>query len=135
MMDYEDIEELLRAFYDGTISQEGLDSLCRYFLSHPEAATRWPDDARLLVPLALARFSYKGKVALRQKGPVATMVEPVGRRRRSRLLRYAAVVALMLGISAVGYYFVFCEFHYTSNIDMSENEVLEWFDYTIKSAS
>lgn len=133
--DYEETEELLRQFFDGSIGQEGLARLYKTFLNHPEAATRWPDEARMLVPMGYAYFAHKGKASVIQTPRANAVPTTVGRPKTTRTLRYAAVAALVIGASVAAYYYGSRQFHFTSNADLTEAEVLEWFDNTIKSAS
>ena len=53
------IDKLIRNYYAGTISQDEMDQLCRLFLDNEGTRLSYPEECRVLVPLALARMAHR----------------------------------------------------------------------------
>lgn len=66
-MNVDQIDELLASFYDGTIDQHNLEKLFNTFLVEPAVRDLRPNDAAILIPLALARKDHQSEQTRKMK--------------------------------------------------------------------
>ncbi len=83
------IDKLLVTFYDGTIDQSNLNRLFDCFVHDSEVRRQRPDDAAVLIPLALARKDSKSRTR-RSFSSLHTL----------RVAVVVSIVVLLLGIIA-----------------------------------
>lgn len=62
-MDFEQLDKHLASFYDGTINQHDLEKLFDAFLFDCDVRILRPNDAAILIPLALARKDHQSEQA------------------------------------------------------------------------
>lgn len=113
----EKIDNLIRAYYTGTISQGEMDDLCRMFLDNEDVRLSHPAESRVLVPLALARMAHR-----RQK-------------KRTQTWSIAASIAVMLLLGG-GFYARAANTQHTYSNDPSftATDVEQWYNKTIETA-
>ena len=109
----EKIDNLIRAYYTGTISQGEMDDLCRMFLDNEDVRLSHPAESRVLVPLALARMAHR-----RQK-------------KRTQTWRIAASIAVMLLLGG-GFYNT--QHTYSNDPSFTATDVEQWYNKTIETA-
>lgn len=113
----EKIDKLISVYYAGTISQGEMDDLCRMFLDKEDVRMSYPDESRVLVPLALARMAYR-----RQKRGV-------------RAWSVAASIAVVLLLGGGLYAHAFNAPHtYCSDRTFTSADVEQWYTKTLETA-
>lgn len=114
----EKIDNLIRDYYAGTISQGEMDDLCRMFLDSEDVRISHPAESRVLVPLALARMSHR-----RQK------------KSARRAWSIAASIAIMLLLGGGFYARAANTPHtYTNDPLFTADDIEQWYNKTIESA-
>lgn len=125
----EDIERLIEKFNDGTITKLQRQVLYRRMLNDEELRRRYPEAARVIVPLALAATANQGRSELRKN---------LRHRRRTLLpLRVAASIALLLALGTGMTVYAAANRQprqYCSNSSLSESDIDQWFDQTMATA-
>lgn len=114
----EKIDKLIRDYYDGTLSQGEMDELCRMFLDNEDVRQSYPDESRVLVPLAFARMAHS-----RQKRNVR------------RTWSVAASIAVMLLLGGGIYAHAANAPHtYSNDPSFTTTDVERWYNKTLESA-
>lgn len=116
------VDKLLASFYEGTISQSDLDRLFDYFAHDPEIRRQRPEDASVLIPLALARKDYKSR-----SGRVFSFIHT------RRAVAVAFLVVLLSGIIAIIEFKQSARF-YTTDADCNYTCAEQWLNKTIQTA-
>ncbi|MBP3763277.1 MAG: hypothetical protein J6I49_05275 [Bacteroidales bacterium] len=62
------IDQMLEAFYSGSIGQPELESLFDAFLGSREVRERWATDAAVIIPLAVARRDRRMRTRAAHRG-------------------------------------------------------------------
>lgn len=114
----EKIDKLIRDYYDGTLSQCEIDDLCRIFLDNEDVRLSYPDESRVLVPLALARMAHG-----RQKKNVR------------RTWSVAACIAIMILLGGSLYAYAANAPHtYSNDPALTAADVEQWYNKTLETA-
>ena len=114
----EKIDKLIRDYYLGTLTQSEMNDLCRMFLDDDEIRMEYPDESRVLVPLALARMSHR-----RQKKNVR------------RAWAVAASIAIILLLGGGLYAHIANVTHvYVNDPAFIAADVEQWYDKTLETA-
>ncbi|MBR3784046.1 MAG: hypothetical protein IKJ78_06260 [Bacteroidales bacterium] len=114
----EKIDNMIRDYYAGTISQDEMDDLCRMFLDSEDVRMSHPAESRVLVSLALARMAH-------------------GRRKKSarRTWRVAACIAVVLLLGGGIYARAADTPHtYSSDPSFTSADVEQWYNKTLETA-
>ncbi|MCQ2287263.1 MAG: hypothetical protein MJZ76_10410 [Bacteroidales bacterium] len=122
-MDFKKLDKLLASFYDGTISQTDLEELFNAFVCDSAVRNLRPDDAAVLLPLAMARKDHQ-TVHSRKASFL------------SRSRRVAAAIIIIISLSSIIAVLVFKQPTqiYTSGSDCNYSCAEQWLDRTIQTA-
>lgn len=113
----EKIDNLIRNYYAGTISQGEMDDLCRVFLDNEDVRLSHPAESRVLVPMALARMAHR-----RQQ-------------KRTQTWSIAASIAVMLLLGGGFYAHAANTPHtYSNDPSFTADDIEQWYNKTIESA-
>lgn len=113
----EKIDNMIRDYYAGSISQGEMDDLCRMFLDNEDVRLSHPAESRVLVPLALARMAHR-----RQK-------------KRTQTWSIAASIAVMLLLGGGIYSRAANTPHtYSNDPSLTADDIERWYNKTIESA-
>ncbi len=111
----EKIDKLISDYYSGIISQGEMDDLCRMFLDKEDVRMSYPDESRVLVPLALARMAH--------------------RRKRNQTWSIAASIAVMLMLGGGIYAHAANTPHtYCNDPSFTSTYVEQWYNKTLETA-
>ena len=114
----EKIDNLIRDYYLGTLTQGEMDDLCRMFLNDEDIRLSHPDESRVLVPLALVRIAHR-----RQK------------KSAGRIWSVAASIAIILMLGGSIYAHVANISHtYVNDPTFTAADVEQWYDKTLETA-
>ena len=94
----EKIDNLIRDYYAGTISQGEMDDLCRMFLDNEDVRLSHPAESRVLVPLALARMAHRRQKKRTQTWSIAASIA-VMLLSAITVVRYTVIPLLLVAIN------------------------------------
>lgn len=122
-MNIDRVDELLASFYEGTINQHDLEKLFDTFLGESAVRNLRPNDAAILIPLALARKDHQSEHARRMKFH----------------FRYKWVAAAIIFVAASASLMAILEFKqptqiYISTTDCDYECAEQWLARTIQTA-
>lgn len=122
-MNINQVDELLASFYDGTIGQCDLEELFDTFLFETAVRDLRPNDATILIPLALARRDHQSEQTRKMKS-------------HSRSRWVAAAIILFAAVTSS---IALLEFKQPTRIYISTNDcdyecAEQWLDRTIQTA-
>lgn len=113
----EKIDKLISDYYSGIISQGEMDDLCRMFLDKEDVRMSYPDESRVLVPLALARMAHRRK------------------RKRNQTWSIAASITVMLMLGGGIYAHAANSPHtYCNDPSFTSTYVEQWYNKTLETA-